>query len=410
MPRQTELSAREARYLAIAAQGLGTPRSPSSVRPRATRLLEQLMGRLGTIQLDAVNVVERTQYLVAFSRIGSFRRDDLRTLTLPGGTWFEYWGHAASLLPLELYPLLRSRMERRASDLEGGPTVRERRQRWRAAHAEYLRDVLSEVEARGPLAASELAEPRRRSGEWWDRRSDGRLALEVLFGDGTLAAWRSASFERIYDLTERVIPAAIRKRPAPGLDDAERELIAVAAHCTGVATISDLADYFWIAPTRARLRVGELVEEGRLRPVRVEGWRPAAYVLPDARPRPPRRATATLLSPFDSLIWTRQRTERLFGFHYRIEIYVPPARRRHGYYVMPLLVGDRLAARLDLKADRAAGVLQVRAAHLEPGNDPDAVAQAALDELTELQTWLGLAACAVAPNGDLASWLARRLR
>ena len=204
------------------------------------------MAQLGTIQLDAVNVLARTQFLVPFSRLGSYDPATLRSLTGPGGYWFEYWGHAASLLPVELHPLFRWRMERWRADLADSPAVQERRRAWRAAHAGYMGAVLAEVTDRGPLAASQLSDPRRQAGEWWDRRSVGRRALEVLFSDGVLAAWRSASFERVYDLSERVIPAAMLEMPTPAEEHAQRELVTLAARSLGVATAADLADYFWL--------------------------------------------------------------------------------------------------------------------------------------------------------------------
>jgi uncharacterized protein len=405
MPFRAQLSSSEARRLAIAAQGLAGPRQkPRGGRP-GNKHLRRLMGQLGTIQLDAVNVLERTQFLVPFSRLGSYDPADLRALSGPGGHWFEYWGHAASLLPVELHPLFRWRMERSRQDLLDNVGARERRRAWRAAHADYVAAVLSEVTDRGPLAASQLSEPRRRTGQWWDRRSLGRVALELLFGDGVLAAWRAANFERVYDLTERVVPAAVLALPTPAAEDAQRELIALAARCMGVATVADLADYFWLRVPAARPCVTELVEDGRLTKVSVEGWSQPAYLVADALPTPPRRRDASLISPFDSLIWARPRTQRLFHFHYRIEIYVPGPDRTHGYYVMPLLLGDELVARFDLKADRKANALLVVAAFAEPGRNNRPVAEAAMAELHRLRQWLGLERLSVGEKGDLVPHL-----
>ena len=401
-----QLSNREARWLAIAAQGLSAPRpATTGDRRTAAKTRAQLlgvMGQLGTIQLDAVNVLARTQFLVPFSRLGPYDPAVLRSLSEPQGNWFEYWGHAASLLPAELHPLFRWRMQRWRDDLVDSGAAQERRRAWRAAHSTYIASVLAEVTERGPLAASRLSEPRRQSGEWWDRRSTGRRALELLFGDGVLSAWRSPNFERIYDLTERVVPAAVLEIPTPPEEDAQKELIALAARCLGVATEADLADYFWLRPQRARVLVAELVGEGHLLQVAVEGWPQPAYIVPGLRPRPPKRASATLVSPFDSLIWTRPRAERLFEFHYRIEIYVPGQLRTHGYYVMPLLRGDALVARLDLKSDRKGDGLLVVGAFAEPGQATGAVAEAALAELHRLREWLGLSSLLVGPKGDLA--------
>jgi uncharacterized protein YcaQ len=291
-----------------------------------------------------------------------------------------------------------------------GSSLRQRRRAaWRRANTAYLEAVLAEVAERGPLAASELTDPRRQVGEWWDRRSHGRRALEILFGEGVLAAWRSESFERVYDLTERVIPHHLLAAPVPGPEEADRELVAMAAASLGVATAGDLADYFAVNGPSARQRVAELVEADRLLPVSVEGWSERAYVPSEPRPRPPRREGATLLSPFDSLIWTRARTERLFAFRYRIEIYVPEARRTHGYYVLPLLLDDRLVARFDVKADRSAGILLVRAAYAEEGGAAGPIAEAAAAELGALARWLGLERVSVGRRGDLAPSLRRAL-
>jgi uncharacterized protein len=404
-----QISNREARWLAIRAQGLAAQRPLAGSRP-GRRHLRQVMGRVGTIQLDAVNVLARTQFLVPWSRLGAYDTATLRSLSGPGKSWWEYWGHAASLLPVEIYPLFRHRMEHFRQDQVGGAAGRERRRAWRAAHAGYMDKVLAEVAERGPIAASELSDPRPQTGEWWDRRSTGRRALEMLFGDGVLAAWRSPNFERIYDLAERVLPASVLALPTPPQPDAQRELVALAAASMGVATAADLADYFWLGPDVARARASELAEEGRLSEVAVEGWRRPAYMVPTLRPKAPRREEATLLSPFDSLIWRRDRTWRLFAFHYRIEIYVPATRRAHGYYVMPLLLGDELVARLDLKADRKESTLRVSGAYAEPGWAEPATATAAVAELGRLREWLGLEALAVAAKGDLARLLGKALR
>jgi uncharacterized protein len=388
--------------LAVEAQGLSDPSGAPGLRGRSA--LPGIADRLGTIQLDAVNVLARTQFVVPFARIGPFEPARMLDLVGPGGNWFEYWGHAASLMPISLYPLFRHRMTEWRTDalpgVRGG-----RRRAWREANAEYLAAVLRDVEQNGPLTAGQLADPRRRVGEWWDRRSDGRRALEFLFADGVLAAWRNRSFERIYDLSERVIPPASLAAPVPSVEEAQRELIAIAARCSGVATTADLADYFWVPPRAAKLRVAELVEAGRLRPITVEGWAEPGYVVDGAAPSRPRRRQASLLSPFDSLIWTRRRTERLFNFRYRIEIYVPKDLRTHGYYVLPLLQGDQLVARFGLKSDRAAGHLRVTGAHLEPGADAERAAAGAAGALSKMADWLGLNEVVVEHHGDLATRL-----
>jgi len=409
VPASNQLSNREARWLALDAQGLASSRRPPGTRGPTAARLGRLLDRLGTLQLDAVNVLERTQFIVPFSRIGAYDPAVLRGLSGPRGRWFEYWGHAASVLPTEMYPLFRWRMDQWRGDGAEGPAM-VRRQAWRAANADYLAAVLQEVAEAGPLTASQLSDPRRQVGEWWERRSDGRRALELLFGAGVLAGWRNPNFERVYDLTERVIPPAVLDLPVPTAEEAQRELLLIAARCLGVATVADLADYFWIPTPVARVRVAELVEAGRLTPVAVERWRHPAYGVANPRPRPPRRDHATLLSPFDSLIWNRDRVERLFDVRYRIEIYVPEHLRTHGYYVLPLLLGDRLVARFDLKADRKAGAIRVAAAHLEPDVTPDSVIGPAVTELRALGDWLGLEHIDVVARGDLAPALRKAVR
>jgi uncharacterized protein len=362
----------------------------------------RLLDRISAIQLDAVNVLERTQYLVPFSRLGPYDRELLHSLSRAGQPWFEYWGHAASLLPTSMYPLFRPRMARFVHDGADASRYERWRHAWAKANRSYVDAVLAEITERGPLAASQLADPRRQVGEWWERRSLGRRALELLFGQGVLAGWRTPNFERVYDLAERVIPAGMRAVPAPGDEEAEHELLVRAARGLGVGTVADLADYFSVRVPPVRRRVTELVEAGRLRPVAVEGWRDPGYVATDPHPKPPRREGATLLSPFDSLIWSRDRTERLFSFRYRVEIYVKAPLRTHGYYVLPLLLGDRLVGRFDLKADRKRGTLAVLAAHHEPGTSAGTVAEAAAAELQALGEWLGCPKVTVLRKGELA--------
>jgi len=364
---------------------------------------------LGVLQLDAVNVLARTQYLVLFARLGPFDRDHLHRLAGPGGPLFEYWGHMASIQPVSLQPLLRWRMERGGSYGER-PAHAARVATWAREHADYLEAVLNEVAERGPLSAAMLSDPRRRDGEWWGRRSVGRQALEHLFERGQLAAWRTPSFERVYDLPERVLPAEVLAAPSPTTEDAQRALLSIAADALGVATARDLADYFRIRTGEATSGVRELVEGGELIPVDVEGWREPGYLRPGLAPTRPRRTHATLLSPFDSLIWDRSRTERLFGFEYRIEIYTPAAARRHGYYVLPVLHVDQLVGRLDLKTDRQLGALRVLASHAEPGVDTAEAAVAIASELETMSSWLETDRIVVTERGDLAPALASAVR
>jgi uncharacterized protein len=395
------LSAGEARRLALAAQGFATPRPDLTPDWRGLR---RVVKRLGLLQIDSVNVLVRAHYLPLFSRLGPYERAhfDAKAYRRGTGGLFEYWAHEASLLPVELQPLLRWRMAR-AERFEGmwsgiAKFARERR--------DYIDAVLARVAAEGPLAASEFDEGGPRRGTWWDRH-DGKYALEYLFWAGKVTTTRrSNSFERSYDLPERVLPRQILAVPTPSEADAQRGLMRIAAKALGVGTAKDLRDYFRMSPGDGQRAIDALVEEGALIPVSVAGWRNQAYL--DAEARIPRRVEArALLVPFDPLIWERARTERLFGFRYRIEIYTPASKRVHGYYVLPFLLGDRLVARVDLKADRANATLQVHAAHGEPEIDSGAVAEALLRELHVLAAWLGLARLSIGRRGDLADALQR---
>jgi uncharacterized protein YcaQ len=343
-----------------------------------------VLKRVGLLQIDSVNVLERAHYLPAFSRLGAYDRAALDRLSHRSPRrLFEYWGHEASLIGVELHPLLRWRMERAATDAWGSM------QRVQSERPKLVESVLEQVRERGPIAASELEEKRpRRSGPWWDW-SDSKRAIEWLFWTGRVTAARRRRFERLYDLPERVIPAKVLAAPTPPAEEAQRELVRVAARRLGVAAERDLRDYFRLPTPDTKLRIAELVEARDLVPVEVEGWgRTPGYLAAGAR-IPRRVQAAALIGPFDSLLWERDRLRRVFGFEYRLEIYVPAAKRVHGYYVLPLLLGDRLVARVDLKADRAAGVLRVPATHLERGAPPE-TADALDAELDSMASWLGL--------------------
>jgi uncharacterized protein YcaQ len=389
------MSAARARRIALAAQGFDVARPTGKVDRRHVR---RVFARVGLIQIDSVNVIVRSQELPLFSRLGPHRRDLLSAM-VDDGELFEYWGHEASLLPVELFPLLRWRMEAAGAKAAGwNGLIRLARER-----PDYVEAVYEEVAKRGVVSAGELDDPGDKSGPWWGWRH-GKQALEYLFWCGRLSARRRRSFERVYDLTERMIDPEILARPVPSEPDAQKELLVRAARSQGIGTARDLADYFRINIPVARKLVAELAEEGRLVPVRVEGWRDPAFLHPEART--PRRIDArALLSPFDSLVWERARTERLFGFRYRLEIYTPAPKRVYGYYVLPFLLGDALAARVDLKADRTDGVLLVRGAFVEEGHDPLAIAEPLAEELALLGGWLGLGRVVVHENGDLASAL-----
>ena len=418
--RRDTLSAAEARRVALTAQGFGAdgPRAPALGTPTIPggRHLRAVLGRVGLLQIDSVNALCRSHYLPLFSRLGAYPVELLdRAAFAPGRrqTLFEYWGHEASLLPVAMHPLLRWRMARAAR----GEGIYGSLRRIVREQPALVERVHAEIAARGPTRAGELAHldpvspAVRRAGasSWWGW-GDVKRAVEFLFWSGRLtAAGRAGNFERLYAVPGAVLPPEILAAPTPPEDAAQRELLLVAARALGVATEGDLRDYFRldVADTRARLR--ELVEGGELWPVRVEGWRASAYLHPAARfPRRPGEARA-LLSPFDSLVWERARTERLFhGFRYRLEIYTPAHRRVHGYYVLPFLLGERLAARVDLRADRAAGVLRVPDAHAEMDVPVATVAGPLAEELRLLATWLGLDRVRVEPGA--AGALAGRLR
>jgi uncharacterized protein len=376
VPR-ARLSSADARRVALAAQGFAEPRRHDG------RAIRRLFDRVGLIQIDSVNVLSRAHYLPGFARLGPYDRGALdRAAHYAPRRLFEYWGHEASLLPVELHPLLRWRMARAHDEAWGGMrrVARER--------PELLNEVLEQVREHGPLAARDLAEERPRpSGPWWDW-SESKKAIELLFWSGEVTSARRRNFERMYDLPERVLPKAVLDAPTPSEEDAQRELIRLAAVAMGVAAEPELRDYFRLPVAGFRARLAELVEAQELLPVEVEGWDRPAYLHRDARI--PRRVDArALLGPFDNLLWERTRVERLFGFRFRLEIYVPKPKRVYGYYVLPFLLGDRIAARVDLKADRHAGLLRAQAVHLEPGAPPETTG-ALREELELLAGWLGL--------------------
>lgn len=384
--RRTSISAAQARRIALAAQQF-TVRTPGNV---SSAHLRRLIDKLGAIQIDSVNVLVRSHYLPAFSRLGAYDRALLERLAYKRPRRvFEYWGHEASFLPVETFPLLRWRMERSrtGAGVWGNVARTGREQR------ELVKRVRETIAQRGPMSASdfEAALPgrtgERRQG-WWSW-NDTKRAVEFLFWCGEITPlMRRTSFEREYDLTERVIPQDVLHARVDE-DDAYARLVEIAARACGIAVESDLRDYFRLPAAGARAAVAQLVEEGRLVPVGVQGWRQSAYLHADARfPRCIERSA--LLSPFDSLIWNRERTKRLFGFQYRIEIYTPSHKRVHGYYVLPYLLDEALVARVDLKADRRSETLLVHAVHYEPGVNRRAVRARLSEDLEAMARWLGL--------------------
>jgi uncharacterized protein YcaQ len=386
------LSRAEARRLALAAQGFARSRPSRVGRARLIATID----RLGLLQIDSVNVLVRSHYLPLFSRLGAYPRDALDRLAWGprrGRALFEYWGHEASLIPLATQPLYRWRMARALESR--GRHLFDRFGRERRA---YVDQVLAEVAEHGPLTVSDLREPGRSTGPWWGW-SDGKTALEWLFYAGLVTTAARRGFERVYDVPARVLPAAVLNQTTPDEADAQRTLVRHAIGALGVATEAEIRDYYRLPPADNRTRLHELIDAGTVREVRVKGWSPRAYMAADASP--PRRIRATaLLSPFDPVVWMRARAERLFDFHYRIALYTPKHKRSHGYYVLPFLVGDRLVARVDLKADRAAHTLRALSVHGEADVDASAVAAALAPELRLMATWLGLDRVSVG-GGDL---------
>jgi uncharacterized protein YcaQ len=387
------LSLRTARRIALAAQGFADPRPTGAVDRRH---LKRVVARTGLLQMDSVNVFERAHHLPLFSRLGPYERELLPRAAYVHRDLFEYWGHEASLLPVATHPLLRWRMERAAVGEEGwGRTVRVLKE-----HPGFVEHLLQRIRDEGPSTAGELHVGERPGGPWWDW-SLTKVALEHLFWAGRVTTGARRGFERVYDLPERVLPAHVLAAPTPTREEAQRELVRMAARAHGVATERDLRDYFRLGLADARAAVVSLADAGELQQVEVEGWGRPAYLWPGSRV--PRRVTASaLLSPFDPLVWERSRTSRLFGFDYRIEIYVPAPKRVHGYYVLPFLHDEALRARVDLKSDRKAGVLRVLASWLEPGSDADGTAAALAVELCAAARWQALSAVVVEPRGDLA--------
>ncbi len=394
-----------ARRAVLAAQGFGRSHPAG---PVTRRHLSALLERLRLLQLDSVNVAVRAHYMPVFSRLGPYDR-----ALVDEAAWthsarrprllVEYWAHEASLVPAADWPLLLSGAKRRgwwkhyAALVEQEPGL--------------VEDILAAVKELGPVGAGTLekalgaaATPRPSGVSWWER-SQVKRVCEWMFGMGLLTTGTRVHFQRLYDLPERVLPPEVLSAPAPSPEEAARRLVRKAAAALGVATEPDLRDYYRLGPEASRQATAELVEAGELEPIAVQGWRVPVYRVPGARM--PRRITGrALLCPFDPLIWERARTERIFGFRYRVEIYVPEPKREYGYYVFPFLLDGRLVARVDLKADRATGVLRVQGAFAEPAVDRARVAAELAAELTVMAEWLGLSGVLVAHRGDMAAPLA----
>ena len=408
--RKGELTAGQARRIAIAAQQLAAPLPPIGNADRTINRghLNRLLQAIGLLQIDSVNVLARAHLLPIFSRLGPYPYTLLERAAWPRRSadrlLVEAWAHVASLVPIGIQPLLRWRQQGFAN--ESWPRI----DAVRRDHPRFLDTVLAVIEEQGPMSAGDIEKaleaPGRGISGWWEW-SITKTSCEYLFAVGAIGVAYRRGFERCYDLTERILPAAVLDAPTPSEADAKRVLMGLAASHHGIGTASDLADYYRIGLTSARLALADLVDDGEVIPVQVQGWSEVGYLHRDAR-IPRKVAGAALLCPFDPLIWERARTERLFGFHYRIEIYTPLAKRQYGYYVFPLLVGDQLVGRFDLKADRLGSRLLVQASWMEEGADPSLAADAAAVELARMARWLDLAEIVVMPRGNLWRTLVAR--
>lgn len=395
------LTVLQARRIALAAQGFTRPR-PGLESEVTARQVGRVIDRLGLFQIDSVNVLARAHYMPLFSRLGPY---DVELLHRAAGRGprrlFEYWAHEAALVDVRLWQAMQFRMQTGERMWGGIASIAER--------PDFVEWVFEEVRDRGPLTARQIEHDAHRERENWGWNwSQVKFALEYLFHQGRVtAARRNASFERVYDLPERVIPRAQLDAPPLTAAEAHRVLVQHAARALGVGTAQCLRDYFRMDPAQTSIAISELVETGELLPATIAGWKRPAFLHHEAVQ--PRRVQArALLSPFDPLVFERTRTEKLFDFRYRIEIYVPADRRIHGYYVLPFLLGDRLVARVDLKADRASGTLIVHGAWAE-GHAPEHTARELAAELGRLADWLGLASVSPPGKGDLAGELTSAL-
>ncbi|MBC8038742.1 MAG: YcaQ family DNA glycosylase [Rhizobiales bacterium] len=392
---KSALSIAEARRIALAAQGFTFP---NRARQANWMKISGAIRQMNLLQIDSVNVLVRSHYLPVYSRLGAYPHAtlDARTFTNKKRAMFECWAHEASLLPLELHPYMRWRMDR----ARNGQGTYGSMSKFARDEQSYVKSVLDFVAKNGPTAVSDLPDAGKSAGGWWGW-SKGKMALECLFDQGLVTAATRQSFERIYDLTERVIPAETLNLATPPEAESFRNLLDLSGRALGIATEFDLRDYFRLPVAETKQALAGLVEDATLIPVMVEGWKQQAYLHKEAKL--PRKAGGTaLVSPFDPLVWERARAERLFNFHYRIEIYTPAPKRKFGYYVLPFLHGDRFAARVCLKADRQAGVLRANAAHLEPHAEMEATATALAAELRLMAGWLGLPSVETGSRGNLA--------
>jgi len=392
-----------ARRVALGAQGFADPRPSGRVDRRHLR---RVMGRLRVLQLDSIPIVARTQYLPFHSRLGPYDMGQLDKIAYSDDEWFEAWSHEASLLPVGAEPLMRWTWER-ARDGHTWKSLREVADREPA----YVQAVLDEVRERGAVTGGQLSDPRplQDDGSGWWHRSLGVLALDWLFRIGELGIRRQGNFEKVFSPLDDIVPAEILAQPTPAVDESQRQLALLAVQAHGVGTAHDIADYFRLPIGEIRVAVASLVDDGLVIPATVEGWGKPAFADPQAR-IPRLIAGATVLSPFDPVVWKRDRAERLWGFAYKIEIYTPAAKRKYGYYVLPVMVDGQLVGRLDVKTDREAGVLRIKAAHAEPGYEMPSVASRVLDAIEDLRQLVGSSSYEVIDRGNFAPMLRAQVR
>ena len=399
---KSTLTRAEARRLALHAQGF---QNQSRDGKNNWAAISKTIDPLLLLQIDSVNVLVRSHYLPLFSRLGNYDRSilDKRTLETKNRHMFECWAHEASFVPMQHHPLVRWRMDRAlAGNARYGSMSQFIKQ-----EKSFLKKTLQHIQKNGPTTASSIPGSGKGEGGWWGW-SKGKMTMETLFAQGLITTTRRDGFERIYDVPERVIPAEILNQATPSEDDAFRKSIVLAAKALGVATEVDLRDYFRLPVAEARKALAETFENGDLIEVKVDGWDKKAYIHKSAKISKKAGATA-LLSPFDPLTWNRERTERLFNFHYRIEIYTPQPKRKFGYYVLPFLHGEDLCGRVCLKADRETGTLRANAVHVEEMVDPEAIAKAMASELVKMAEWLDLPNIQIKKSGNLAQTLAKCL-
>ncbi|MGI9513173.1 MAG: winged helix-turn-helix domain-containing protein [Anderseniella sp.] len=400
MARPQRINLKSARRLALTAQGFSGA-APEPGKATRWQALSKVIDRLNLLQIDSVNVLSRSHYLPLFSRLGSYDKSilDRHTLAAKNRRCFEYWAHEASILPYRYQPLLRWRMD----DARNGTGIYKGLVEFARDKPQVIAETLARVRAEGPLRPRDFGQPAVRSGEWWGW-NDHKTALEYLFWTGDVTTASRDGFERLYDVPERVLPADTHSVSTPDRADAIRDLARHSARALGISTETDIRDYFRLPVADARQAVADLVENGELHMVEVKGWNKPGYIWHQAKSA---RSFdhATVLSPFDPLVWNRDRAERLFDFRYRIEIYTPAPKREFGYYVLPVLIGEQLAGRLCMKADRQAGTLRINAAWHEDGVNPTTASQAIAPALHTMSRWLELERVEITGQGNMATAL-----